>query len=56
MDRWVAETGDTVSQQPTETNIDLATGAPKSEFKRGQPPGFDANAVQVNLPGPVLDQ
>jgi N-sulfoglucosamine sulfohydrolase len=52
LDRWTAETGDTVPARPTASNIDLATGR-RLELRRGDPPGAAAGATRINAPGPV---
>jgi arylsulfatase len=54
LDRWTSETGDTVQNVATETNIDYTTGTRKHDFKRGAPPGGEAG-LRINAPGPVQE-
>jgi len=53
LDRWTAETGDTVPAKRTPSNIELATGRRLSEFWRGDAPGAAAGATGINAPGPI---
>lgn len=53
LDRWTAETGDTVQSRPTPSNIDYATGKKVKVDTRGIPPGAEAGALRINAPGPV---
>lgn len=58
MDRWTAETGDSVPgvAERTPADVDYATGLKKSEFWRGVPPGASTHALRINHPGPVREQ
>lgn len=55
--RWEKETGDSVSSNPTPANIVYETGEriPPLSFKPGIPPGAEANALQINHPGPIRE-
>jgi arylsulfatase len=54
LDRWVDETGDSVQKRAT-PGVAVAGGRQhlRPEFQRGDMPGADRNAFDVNAPGPV---
>lgn len=54
LDRWVDETGDSVQRRAT-PGVELGGGRQhvQPEFKRGDMPGADRNAMGVNAPGPI---
>ena len=53
LDRWTAETGDTVPKNPTPADTDLETGAKFGPARHAEPPGAAAAARTINAPGPV---
>lgn len=57
MTRWQEQTGDSVSSDPTLHNIIYETGEriPPLVHRLGIPPGAEANALQINHPGPVRE-
>ena len=53
LDRWTAETGDTVQSKATPTNTDYASGKKVKADARGIAPGAEAGALKINAPGPI---
>lgn len=53
LDQWKRETGDSVSKNPTPDRGGLHEGGGRSNTKRGDFPGADHKATQINKPGPL---
>jgi hypothetical protein len=53
LDRWKAETGDSVPADPTPDRGPIHDANARGDVKRGEFPGAKHNATKVNAPGPV---
>lgn len=54
LERWVAETGDSVPKNPTPDRQPLHTNGPRVKLVRGDFAGESKGATKVNHPGPVF--